>query len=185
MPTTAANLVNRALVEIGSQTQIVSLTDGSPYANIALQVFDPFFSFLLRQGDWDFSRAASPLTVSGTAPPPWTFSYLYPSSAARVRYLLQVGFDPLDPQPVHFAVATFAAGQPNKVIWTDVPIAQAIYSFETSDTTLDQTDAVFQESLVRMLASAFSMGNAGRPDYSKIMLEWASQFEQIGEGRPY
>jgi hypothetical protein len=185
MATTAANLVNRALVEIGSQTQITSLTDGSPYADIALQVFDPFFFFLLRQGDWDFSRTTAVLTTSLSVVPPWSFAYVYPPDAARLRYLIPVGYDSLDPLPVHFAVGTIVGGQPNKFIWTDVAITAAIYSFETSDLTLDQTDSVFQESLVRMLASAFSMANAGRPDYSKIMLEWASQFEQIGEGRPY
>jgi hypothetical protein len=188
MPTTAANLVNRALVEIGSQTLITSLTDGTPYANIALQVFDPFFNFLVRQADWDFTRAVvGPSLTGNTAPFPWTVEYVYPSTASRIRYLTPGAVaNPFDPQPVRFAVGTVLEAEPTKVIWADIVVGQIIYSLAVvEEIQLDYTDPMFQEALVRMLASAFSMANAGRPDYSRIMLEWASQFEQLGEGRPY
>ena len=106
---TSTIVVNQALEAIASQTQITSLTDGSPSANAANVVYAPIVQTLLRQLEPDFARVTAVLSLSGqtSPPPPWAYEYTYPSDCAR---LLQVApaagsYNVLDPQPVRSNVA--------------------------------------------------------------------------------
>jgi len=87
-----------------------------------------------------------------------------------------------DPQPVRWTVEELAiAGAPTRVIACNV--AGAVLTYTTYNVTEAEFDAVFQETLVRLLASELAMSLGGRPDFSAKMLEQAGALVQQGPGR--
>jgi hypothetical protein len=97
-------ITNRALAEIGSRSQITSLSDGSTEALYANLLYNDLRDFMLRQGDYDFSmKSAAPVATTAPAAP-WVFSYTYPTDAIRIRNLLPLVFNALDPIPVEWNI---------------------------------------------------------------------------------
>src|SRR4051812_6392099 len=102
--TDSVDITNRALAQIGTRSQITSMTDGSSEALYANLLYNPLRDFMLREGDYDFSIITAVLTASGTPGYPWLFSYSYPTIAVRTRSIVPLIYDPLDPKPVEYNV---------------------------------------------------------------------------------
>lgn len=186
MAFSAVQIVNEALQQIAAQTQISSLTDGSPAANFANVVYQPTVQLMLREIEPDFARLIAPLIVSGAAPFPWAHSYAYPADCVRLRQVMPTSLiDPNDPFPVRANVSVI--GTPptlTKVILTNLSPAQAVYT--SSSVTEAQFDAAFVDAVVRRLANPLAMAISGRPDFAREILETASAMvmtaESIDEG---
>lgn len=177
---TPASLVNRALQEIGSQTSISGIPptfDNTAYGNAAGILYPPAITLLLRQADYEFSRAEVALIPVSPIPYPWPFAYLYPVDCAKIRQVMPPQWIQFDPQPIRWDEMVQAG---SRIIACNAGNANLIYS--TLNVIESQFDTVFEETLVRYLASAFSMSNAGRPDFSVKLLEQAGGLMQQSVG---
>jgi hypothetical protein len=86
-----------------------------------------------------------------------------------------------NPLPNQWSVGNVQiGGTPAKVIWTNLASAQAVY---TNQPLEGQWDALFRESVVRLLASEFAIALASRPDTARDKLSEGVNFETIGERR--
>lgn len=179
--TTVCNL---ALSEIGQRTAISSLSENSPAANCANLYYLPKTRALLRAAQWNFARSQAQLTlykaaivngaVSANPPPqPFQYEYLYPSQALEIRFIVpyitpaaagtplttdpSIGALPTSlPTGIPFVVAmdTDTNGNPIKVIFTNLPQAQAVYTADLSQFP-DMWDSMFLSAETAMLAAYF------------------------------
>ena len=181
---TQLKVANRALVEIAQGNPLTSGDvstnfDGSQNGIYAAELYNGAARLLLRQMDWEFARTVVTLSASGRGPAPgWTYSYTYPTACERLRQVIPVITDPYDPQPIIWEVGNDGTGQ---VIWTNVASAEA--TITTNAVTEGQWDDIFTEQMVRYLGSLLSMPVAGRPDFSKEMLNIAGNIGTAGMDR--
>jgi hypothetical protein len=172
------DMVNQTLAEIGSRSQITSMTDGSPEARYASLLYNALVGFLLREGDYDFALFPAVLTPSGLTPTsPWNFSYSYPSVAVRIRSLLPALFDPFDVHPVEFNIVNLLGAR------YIVTKEEAFGIFYTAPTTEDLWDPLFQEAFRRLLGSALAFALQNRIEASKEKLTEALNFAGIANLR--
>lgn len=182
---TSTSLVNQALQQIAAQATVTGINpafDGSAAGNAAGILYTPAVQLLLRQADYEFSRTEIPLQLVSAIVQPWTYVYAYPVDCLRIRSILPPTWDPNDPQPVLWSESDVAIGTvQTRVIGCNVLNASLTYS--TSNVTEAEFDSVFQETLVRLLASELVMALGGRPDFSTKMLEQAGGLVGQGAGR--
>jgi hypothetical protein len=190
--TTAADIVNQALSLIGDDVPPVTgaapTFDSSTAGKAAAQLYDLTVKAVGRQFGWDFARNQVTLTASGNAAPfpmGYAFEYLYPSNGIQVWQLAPNfaagGFDANNPVPVNWTTGnTLVGGTQRKVIWSSQATARAIYN---NNPTESVWDPLFQQAVVRLLASGMAMAMAGKPDVAQSMLESGSAFETLGESR--
>lgn len=169
--TTAVDICNLALSEIGTRSTIDALDEGSKESIQCALWYDRMREALLRAAPWGFARAQFPLTLLGsaattTSPYPWSFKYAYPSDALAIRYLLPPTpplADVIPPQSSYsfcwpgpsrtsrFIIANDGApGEHAKVILSNVETAQAVYITNEDDPDL------FDPSFVLALAAALA-----------------------------
>lgn len=100
---TTLNIINRALLSVGSQAQVSSLNEGSAQANAAATLFTPTFEALARSAPWNCLRNQVALTLLAAAqgtpenpdgttlplpPTPWLYQYAQPVDCLQVRFLV-------------------------------------------------------------------------------------------------
>jgi hypothetical protein len=175
--TTNVDITNRALAQIGTHSQITSMTDGSEEARYANLLYNPLRDFLLTEGDYDFSIGVAVLTPNGTGGEGWLFSYSYPSFALRIRTVLPLSFDPFNPQSIEFNVM---GGGSTRFILTKEAVATAIY---TAAPLEDVWGPIFTEAFTRLLASALAFAIENRIEASKEKLSEALNFAGIANLR--
>lgn len=182
------DIVNQAIYILGDDQPLVigafPTFDGSPAGKAAAQLYGPAVATIARQFGWDFSRNWVTLVTTGNTPPPdWSQEFLYPTMGVEVRQLRPTTVaDPNNPLPTTWNVGnTLVSSVPTKVIWTNLADALAVF---TNQPGPDLWDALFRESVVRLLASEFAVALAGKPDTSRDLLEQAGGFTQIGAMRP-
>lgn len=181
---TPVNVANIALLEMGSRVQIQSFSDATPQAQAANTLYTPKTQMLLRAARWDFARAQASLTLwkaaiingvaSGNPPPqPFLYSYLWPSDCLSARFLIPTAITaaagtPLTTAPnlapwalrpptdASMVIGTDfnAQGQPIKVILTNLPAAQLIYTRDLSQVP-DLWDPLYLGAATAFLGSFF------------------------------
>lgn len=134
--TSAVDIANNALANIGARSTIASLTEDSNEARAVNLQYPDTLQKLLRAAPWNFARKfinmsllkALPGTPENTAtpadgywhesypPPGWLYSYAYPSDALMVRYIMGQG----NTQAVG-AVPIFPTGNYSPSIMPTVP----------------------------------------------------------------
>lgn len=177
MPT-QLDVAREALAQIGTRSKIVSLTDGSAEAQYVNLLYGPIRDFLLREGDYDFSMVDAALVAGGVSGiPPWSFSYVYPVDAIRLRQLVPSDFDAFDPRPIEWSVLSTGGA---RHIMTRVLASKAIYTKAVAE---DLWDAMFEQSFVRMLAAALAFALENRIEASKQKMEEAMSFAGIANLR--
>lgn len=97
------SIYNRALLSIGSQSQVSSLNEQSEQANACNVLFTPCFESLARAAYWNCLRAQTTLSLiaaqqgtpenpSGSVlplpPTPWLRSYQLPSNSLQARFIV-------------------------------------------------------------------------------------------------
>lgn len=191
MPT-SQDIVNEAVMLMGGNQPLVVGTypafDNSTTGKAAQQLYALTVRAVGRQFGWDSHRNQVTLVLSGNpAPLGFTFEYVYPVLAGLTAvevYQLAPTFplnDPNNPIPVNWTVGnTVVAGVQSKVIWSNQAGAVAVINNNPSESLWDP---LFQQAVVRLLASAMAMAVAGKPDVAQGMLESGSAFETLGETR--
>lgn len=169
--TTNVDLVNRSLAEIGTRSQITSMTDGSQEALYANLLYNGLRDFLLREGDYEFASTPIQPTAIATPSAPWLYAYAYPADCVRVKQLIPTGYNLLDPIPVEFNIAN--SGGIHAVL-TKTQLAFMVYTANSIIETF--WDSMFTEAMVRMLASALSFALENRIEASREKLQEAINF---------
>src|SRR6516165_9979578 len=169
--TTNIDLTNRALAQIGTRSQILSMTDGSQEALYANLLYGELRDFLLREGDYEFASTPVVATAIDRPLPPWLYGYLYPADCVRVKQLIPLGYNLLDPIPVEFNIANSANA---RAILTKIQAAFLVYT--ANSVIEDHWDSMFTEAFVRMLASALAFALENRIEASREKLQQAIDF---------
>jgi len=188
MAVTSNTIANQALALIGDNMPAVAgnaPTFDNSTAGIALQkLYAATVATVARQWGWDLARSIIALTLSGNpAPGEWSFEYLYPANGIEIWQVRpQTLVDANNPLPVNWSVGNAqVGGNQTKVIWTNLATAYATYNNNPNESTWDP---LFQEAVVRLLASELAMALTGKPDTAQSLIESGAAFESIGEGRP-
>lgn len=182
-----SDVVNEALQQMGGNNQ-KPVTGSAPdfdtsAAGVAAKyLYNPCVAFVARSFEWDFARFTAALQVSGNvAPDPWDFEYLYPEDAVQVWQVKPPTTDPNDPLPTTWARGNvLVSGTQTAVLWTDIENAVAVYNNNPSPTIWDPG---FRQAVVRLLASEFALGLAGRPGTSQVLLSSAGMMAEIAKAR--
>lgn len=172
------DICNQALLAIGAQAQISSInpSDGSTEANACSMIYPTQINALHRAAHWNFARAQIALTqlkayeINGTLssnppPTPWRYEYAYPSDCLQLRYLFITppqanqtsttvgisGWQKPGPQMFIEGRDFDATGNPIKVILTNAPMAQAVYTAYVGQ--VDLWDPHFYTAAVATLAA--------------------------------
>jgi hypothetical protein len=184
---TPASIVNQALAQIAAQATVTGNNptfDGSAAGNAAGELYTSCVNLLLRQQDYEFSRVQASMVQAGIAPNyPWQYIYLYPPDCLKIRQVIPEPWNQNDPQPVRWSVETVViSSTKTTAILSNAPPAQAVLVYTSSIVTESQFDPVFQETLVRLLASELVMALGGRPDFSDKKLMESGNLVTIGSG---
>jgi hypothetical protein len=176
---------NLALAEGATRTLIQGFPpiDNTPAAVACNLFYTPKTQSLLRAAPWAFARRQENLTllqraveadgtVSTDPPPqPWQYSYLYPSSALRARFLQQylttttsgtsvpltsaggsISYQAFAVTRTPFVINTdMSTGSPRKTILTNMPDAMLIYTTDLSQYP-DMWDPLFLTAETAYLA---------------------------------
>ena len=168
------DICNMALSSIGTRSTIASLTEGSAEAIQCSIWYDPTRREILAAAQWNFARRQKTLGVlaaaagtpenptgSGALPPDgWLYQYAYPSDCISPRYIQPAGDTGYDEiamgsfagRPIRFIVAGAfdSSGNEIKVILTNEPQAELIYTGDVS------TTAIFESDFITALADALA-----------------------------
>ena len=149
-----ADAVNIALTRVGYKGRRVgNLYDGSAAAIVALDIYGQTRDAMQRDNDYGFCERNISLTLLKQAPaggyfpptawsgatnppPPWLFSYAYPSDALKIRAIKrQPAFIPnYDPRYNRYSIDNdIGFSPPVKVILTDIPNAIIVYTGQITD----------------------------------------------------
>lgn len=187
MAVTSNTIANQAIQMMGdNQAPVTGYApnfDGSAAGVALANLYIPCVQTVSRQFGWDFSRNIQPLVLSGNPPgATWAYEYLYPSDCIQIRQVRPtIITDKFDPIPITYTIAnTLVSGVPTKVIQTNLVNAIAVYSNYPPEYTWD---ALFRETVVRLLSSELSIAISSRPDTARDNLSSSMQFEQLGETR--
>ena len=174
---TQLDVAREALAQIGTRSTIASLNDKSAEATYVNFLYGPIRDFLLVDGDYDWSMIPAVLVELAQPNFPWVASYPYPVNALRIRQLLPLVPDPLDPHPIAWNVINI--GGP-RLIYASEKVGECLYTAPASE---DLWDAMFRQSFVRMLASALAFALENRIEASKVKLDEALGFAGVAKLR--
>lgn len=197
MPETPLTIANRALLQMGGGDipQITpadwALGLSSPNAaTIAMYtLYSPAVQAALREIRPAFAQKYAILAGSGNVPPqPWNNEYLLPSDSLSFLSVKPASTT-LDPKPQRWREGTTAVSSTQTtVIWANLSAAIGVYisglvlGVLPSDTSF-QGDSLFQEAVVRFLASAAAEALAGRFDQAKQKLGQHFELSQVADLR--
>ncbi len=183
---TPASVVNQALAQIAAQATVSGSPptfDNSAAGLAAGTLYAPTVALILRQADYECSRAFATLATSGAGGVyPWNYSYLYPADCIRIRSVSPATWTPNDPVAVRWTeIDEPVSGVQTKIILCNIP--NAVLTYTTSNVTESEWDSILQETVVRTLAAELAVALGGRPDFGVKMLEIAGGLVGIGSGR--
>lgn len=208
--TSPADIVNRALSEMGAQTLVEDLTtENSVAAATARLWYTPLRQRLLRTAPWAFARKTVTLSTLGLltdtppgAPYPFYSKYLYPPDCEKMRYILPPPVLPAqgDAPDVSSGTLWFPWCPPSRayryvvayddsvvparrVILSNVPSALAVYTADVDN--CDLFDSLFTDALEAALASKFIVplsGNVGMKRDFEMVAENAILKARVADG---
>ena len=185
--TTSNDIANEAIQLMGgNQSAVTGLAptfDNSTTGKALQRLYAPTVAAVARQHEWDFARKTAALALSGNAAPfPWAYEYNYPAECVQLWQIAPASLlDVNNPIPINFTVGNaVVGGSQSKVIWTNLQGALGVYNANPQETTWD---ALFRQSVVRLLSSVLALSTAGKPDLAQSMLESGGAFETLAESR--
>ena len=187
MTITSNTIANQALQIAGNNMPPVTgeaPTFDDSTAGVALQsLYTPCVQTVARQWGWDFARNTVTLTLSPNAAPyPWIYEYIYPTNGVEVWQIMPASeADQNNPSPTNWLPANaVVSGTQQRVIHTNVQGAKAVFNNAPGP---EAWDALFRESVVRLLASELAIALGGQPETAKVMQDGALGFVNIGKTR--
>ena len=155
MPTDV-DIGNMALSRLGTRATIADLSENSTEARALSAHYATVRDSILRARNWNFARINRALSLSGTAPARWTYSYAWPSDCLRFLTIdpgalpMWSTQDSCRPNPRRgFEIGSDGS---NRFIWTDEAAAVAIYLQRVTDP--NRYDPGFTTCFVDALAAA-------------------------------
>lgn len=187
---TSNSVANQAINLMGNNTPAVTgfapTFDSSPAGVALASLYGPTVQAVGREFGWDFARRIFTPSKTVNSPvvalPGLALEYLYPPFALEIWQLLDpTKTDLNDPLPTTWTVGnTQVSGVQTKVLWTNVDNAQLVLN---NNPTESAWDSLFQEAVVRLLASKLAMTLSGRPDTEQSFLRSAAAAAKGNETR--
>lgn len=143
---TEVGICNSALSKLGNN-RIISLTEGTPAANLCVEQYEKMRDELLRGHDWNFAASRVKLGQAAAAPAfGYDFQYVLPSDWMRT-----ISVHPADNERLHLRdYKTESTAAEGRVLLTDEPDVYIRYVRKITDTNL--MDPAFREALAFRLA---------------------------------
>lgn len=147
-------IANLSLIRIGTRSTIADLEEDSPEARTFKTIYEQARDDTLEAMDWGFARGRRNLADLGSPPNGWAYRYAYPTDAIRLRSIYNpvkdrlhnpifnhFRHDDLNSAPVPaipYEIAASKDGQGNdiRVIYTNMELAEAIYTRRITNTNL-------------------------------------------------
>lgn len=141
-------IANMALGNVAVSKTISALDEQSTEGRQCNRWFTHARDYILRDGNWPFAKSYMTLQLIEEDPvTDWGFSYRYPTSCLRARYIVNetVGLAERKPQPFEIA-----ADEQGSIIYTDKE--DAILCFTTKITNVARFDPMFVSAFAWCLA---------------------------------
>lgn len=187
VPLTSNSVANQAIYLIGDNQKPVTggapNFDSSTAGKVLQTIYAPTVATVMRQFGWDMARNTQSLVATGNqAPFPWSYEWLYPENAIEILQVAPAELeDPFNPLPINWSVGNdLVSGSQVKVIFSNMSPALVVFNNGPQESVWD---ALFTESVVRLLASKLAMAIGGKPDTAAAELQSGGAFEQIAEER--
>jgi hypothetical protein len=158
------SICNMALAHCGVTMLIADLSENSNQAELCKLFYEAMRDKVLQAIPWPFARKYAPLQDLGSPPANWGYRYLYPTDCLKFWNIVNNGYLPFYPgfYPGYFPYdgicipirvpfqVGLAIDASSRVIYSNVPSAQAEYTVQVTDPTL------FPASFVNALAWALA-----------------------------
>lgn len=180
--TSKVEIWNLALGHIGSENAVENETERSPQADQCRLYYERCRNQVIRAYDWPFASTIKALSLSGTAPIGWLYSYAYPDDCLNAREIARAARDQAPPTP--FKIHEDAG---SKFILCNVEEISLRYSRRIEDP--NAFDEGYIESLALLLGSRLAMPvvrdrglrDALAQDYSRAISQYLSVSKNEGQ----
>lgn len=152
-----------ALGKLGTRATISDLAENSVEAREISRWYDNARDVALGGADWNFARVYRALSLTGTAPSKWTYSYAYPSDCLKFR-----GFDlgSALPYPNNICRAFEVASDGIlSLVFCDLSAATGIYTQRV--TSPSRFDPDFTMAFATILASMVALSITQKQDLAQ------------------
>lgn len=160
--TSKVEIWNLALGHIGSENAVESDTERSPEADQCRLYYDRCRDQVLRAHDWPFASTVRALSLSGTAPTGWSYSYSHPTDCLNAREIPQQSRNQAPPIP--FRIHEDSG---NKFILCDQADISLRYTKRIEDPNL--FDEGYIECLALLIASRLAMPLTRKADLRDLL----------------
>ena len=150
MPT-EVDIANMALSRLGTRASIADLSESSTEARVVRTWYAATRDALLRAHAWNFARVRRALSLSGSAPAGWRFSYALPSDC--LRFLgIDAAIRSTSPASIPPSIQwELASDGTSRFVLCDEAGAIGLYTQRVTDTA--RMDAAFVAAFVDRLAA--------------------------------
>ncbi len=165
MPTDV-NIGNMALSRLGTGATIADLTENSTEARQINIWYETVRDDLLGMIDWNFNRVRRSLSLSGTAPAKWAYSYAYPSDCLKI-WGLDFGswyWSCWNGMAVPFEIASDGT---NQFLYCNEAIAEAVFSQRVTDP--NRFTSAFVMAFADCLAAAIALPITQKADLARLL----------------
>ena len=139
-------IANLAVMNCGKDSNIVSLTEGTPEANYCKNAIDKARRDVLRDYDWGYASVKRALSLSDAAPPiDFRFRYEFPNDAITIREIVRI--DRTAPEPP-WRIELDSKNR--RTVVTDVDLA--VFRFTLDITDFDLFDVSAQTAVISRLS---------------------------------
>jgi hypothetical protein len=195
-------IINQALVELGTNRRIQDIYEGSRASRAALEVYGQTRDELLDAHDWPIARRTATLTLLKGPPPPggynpvtpwttaypkpgWLYEYQYPADCLEFQAIIAppgAMFD-LDPQPAVWRVDNDASfTPPEKVVLSNVKGALGVFTAQVTDPNV--WEPWFRAVLIKALKAKLALALGGDLELEKeAMAETMVVTKQVDQNR--
>lgn len=185
----AIGICNKALFRIGSVGGAIgSFTEASKEAKACALFYETARDRALAEYAWPFARRRVTLSLTGTAPEAWAYSYQYPTDCITALEIEQPGMRnvPTD-QQIPFEIADSDLGT-GRLIYTDQIDAVLIYTARIAEVA--RFPVLFEEAVSWALAGDLALALAAKADVSNLCREeyrrtvWQAWANALNQGHP-
>ena len=162
--TSALSICNMAILHLGGK-MISSLTEPTREARACSVFYNQVRDKVLRAFPWNFATKRQVLDDSSSTLTPatnWTYTYNYPTDCVNALAIVYPGNRlPLAKDRIPFEVAYDTGEAAARVIYSDLPGAELIYTSNSASETLQ--DTTFTDALAWAMAAAIGNGIEAKP----------------------